>query len=262
MPGTPDTTYSLFSLEGSTAVVTGAGRGLGRTLAHGLASAGAHVIVSDVVADAAAAVASEIVAAGGSAVAAHVDVASRDSCAQLIERAVSEFGRLDTLVNNAAIDLIEPFDSVRPDSWQRVLDINLSGVFHCSQLAAAVMVKQGGGSIINISSIAASAGIRQLASYSAAKAGVNQLTRVMALELAPRGVRVNAIAPGYLENVMRGAIAEHADPEKEQQIRAFTPLGRRARLDELIGPVTFLASRAASYVTGAVLAVDGGYTAI
>jgi len=110
--------------------------------------------------------------------------------------------------------------------------------------------------------IAASAAIAGLASYSAAKAGLTQLTRVMALELAPRGIRVNAVAPGYLENVMAGADAVHGDPATEARIRAFTPLGRRAQLREIVGPVVFLASSAASYVTGATLAVDGGYTAV
>ena len=143
-----------------------------------------------------------------------------------------------------------------------MLGVDLSGVLHVSQAAVRQMLSQGrGGSIINISSIASTVGIPGLGSYSAAKGGVNQLTRVMAVELAPHGIRVNAVAPGYLENVMQGAAAEHANPETERRIRARTPLGRRARLEELVGPVVFLASEAASYVTGALLYVDGGYTA-
>jgi NAD(P)-dependent dehydrogenase (short-subunit alcohol dehydrogenase family) len=121
--------------------------------------------------------------------------------------------------------------------------------------------KATGGSIINISSIASLVGIPRLGAYSAAKGGVNQLTRVMAVELAAAGIRVNAVAPGYLENVMQGAAVEHADPETERRIRARTPMGRRARLEELIGPVVFLASDAVSYVTGTIVVVDGGYTA-
>jgi NAD(P)-dependent dehydrogenase (short-subunit alcohol dehydrogenase family) len=251
---------ALFSLANRTAIVTGSARGLGRMLARGLAAAGANVIVCDRSSDGAGVVAADIAASGGRAAATHVDVTDRASCQQLVAFAVDTFGRLDILVNNAGIDVIEPFEQIQPEHWRQIIDVDLTGPFNCSQYAVARM--SAGASIINISSLAATAGIRNLAAYSAAKAGLSQLTRVMALELAPKGIRVNAIAPGYLENVMAGAEHEHADPEKERQIRAFTPLGRRARLDELVGPVIFLASDAASYVTGAVMAVDGGYTAI
>jgi NAD(P)-dependent dehydrogenase (short-subunit alcohol dehydrogenase family) len=179
-----------------------------------------------------------------------------------VHHATSQFGRVDVLVNNAAVDVLEPIGGISEAGWTHVLGVDLSGVLHASQAAARQMLAQGsGGSIINISSIASTIGIPGLGSYSAAKGGVNQLTRVMAVELASQGIRVNAVAPGYLENVMQGAAAEHASPETERRIQARTPLGRRARLQELVGPVVFLASDAASYVTGAVLFVDGGYTA-
>ena len=166
------------------------------------------------------------------------------------------------LVNNAAIDIIGPAEDVTDDSWDQIIDINLKGYFLCSQVAARQMLKQkGGGSIINISSICSEIGIRGLAPYSAAKGGVNQITRVMAIEWAQRGIRVNTIAPGYFENVMQGATAEHARSEKQTQVLTFTPMARRGRPEELIGPAIFLASDASSYVTGAVLFVDGGYTA-
>jgi NAD(P)-dependent dehydrogenase (short-subunit alcohol dehydrogenase family) len=254
---------SLFSVSGRTAIVTGSGRGLGRTLALGFAAAGAHVVVCDRSVDTAHAVAAEVTAAGDHAAATYVDVTDRESCAALIAFAVRTFGGLHILINNAGIDVIEPFDQIAPEHWSRILDVNLTGAFTCAQLAAIRMRSDGTrGAIVNISSLAATSAIRNLAAYSAAKAGLSQLTRVMALELAATGIRVNAIAPGYLENVMLGAATEHADPDKERQIRTFTPLGRRARLDELVGPAIFLASDAASYVTGAILAVDGGYTAI
>ena len=242
--------------------MTGCARGLGRSLACGLAAAGAAVLACDLVGDGANAVAVEIRAAGGKAHAFQMDVTDRQAALDAVAFAIKQFGSVDILVNNAAIDIIEPVQEVSQENWNRIINVNLTGVFQGSQAAADQMIRQGtGGSIINISSIASTAGIEKLAAYSAAKAGVNQLTRVMALELAGHRIRVNAIAPGYLKNVMEGASREHSDPRKEQQIIASTPLGRRARLSEIVGPVVFLASDAASYITGTVLFVDGGYTA-
>ncbi len=252
----------LFSLSNRVAIVTGAARGLGQALAHGLADAGARVVLGDLNEEGARQTAERIAAGGGQAVATHVDVADPDSCEALVRFAVAAYGRVDVLVNNAGIDIIEPVGEVTAEAWARVIDVDLRGVLNASQSAVRQMLAQdGGGSIVSISSIAAIVGIPGLASYSAAKGGVNLLTKVMAVELAPKGIRVNAVAPGYLENIMEGAKAEHANPATEIRIRARTPLGRRARLSELVGPVVFLASDAASYVTGTVLPVDGGYTA-
>jgi NAD(P)-dependent dehydrogenase (short-subunit alcohol dehydrogenase family) len=253
---------SLFSITGRTAIVTGSGRGLGRALAHGLAAAGARVVVCDRDTASAQTVAAEITAAGHHAAATYVDVTDRDSVRALVAFATQTFDHIDILVNNAGIDVIEPFDRVAPEHWDAIVDVNLTGAFNVAQLVVAHMQDRAiHGSIINITSLAATDAIRNLAPYSAAKAGLAQLTRVMALELASAGIRVNAIAPGYLENIMLGASTEHADPDKDRHIRTRTPLGRRARLAELVGPVIFLSSDAASYVTGAILAVDGGYTA-
>jgi NAD(P)-dependent dehydrogenase (short-subunit alcohol dehydrogenase family) len=253
---------SLFDLTGRVAIVTGAARGLGRILAQALATHGARLVASDINATGARETAAAIREAGGQATWTAVDVADRGSCDALVRHAASQFGRVDVLVNNAAVDVIEPIGGISETGSTHVLGVDLSGVLNASQAAARQMLAQGGGgSIVNISSIASTVGIPGLGSYSAAKGGVNQLTRVMAVELAPQSIRVNAIAPGYLENIMEDAAAEHANPEMERRIQARTPLGRRARLEELVGPVVFLASDAASYVTGAVLFVDGGYTA-
>ena len=179
-----------------------------------------------------------------------------------MEFSVATFGRIDFLVNNAGIDAFGPAEDLTDEAWERVVNTNLKGYFICSQIAARQMLAQGnGGSIINNSSICSIIGVQGLTVYSATKGGVNQLTRVMAVEWANRGIRVNAIAPGYFDNIMQDATAEHDRAEKQKQVITFTPMGRRGRPDELIGPVVFLASDASSYVTGTVLFVDGGYTA-
>jgi NAD(P)-dependent dehydrogenase (short-subunit alcohol dehydrogenase family) len=252
----------IFSLTDRVAIITGAARGLGRALAHGLAENGARVVVCDINIDGANATAASIQSSGGEATSQHVDVTDAASCDALVSHAISAFGRVDVLVNDAAIDIVESFETITDDAWRRVVDVDLKGVMHMSRAVVRHMLERGGGgSIINISSIASAIAIPGLGAYSAAKGGVNQLTRVMAVDLATHGIRVNAIAPGYLENIMQGLGNEHAKPETERRIETRTPMKRRARLDELVGPVVFLASDAASYVTGAVLFVDGGYTA-
>lgn len=254
---------SPFDLTDKVAIVTGSGRGLGKAMAVGLADAGASVVTCSRTVEEAEATAKEITGAGGNAVATRVDTSDRSSCQDLIDFAVEKFGRLDVLVNNAGIDIVAPTEDYTEEDWDIVLNINLSGYFHCSQFAAAKMsAQEDGGSIINNSSIASTVGIHGLIAYSAAKGGVNQLTRVMAVEYAPNNVRVNAIAPGYFDNIMPGAADEHDRPEKQKQVITFTPMQRRGRPDELIGPAVFLASEASSYVTGAILYVDGGYTAM
>jgi len=252
----------LFDLTGKVAVVTGSGRGLGKTIAVGLADAGASVVVCSRTLAEAEATAAEITASGHPSLALQVDTSDRASCERLIAATVERFGRLDVMVNNAGIDIIEPAEDVSEDAWDVVLAINLKGYFNCSQLAARQMMAQGtGGSIISNSSIAGDVGIAGLSAYAAAKGGVNQLTKVQAVEWAPKGIRVNAFSPGYFENIMSGATDEHRRPEKRNQVLTFTPMGRRGRPEELVGPVVFLASDASSYVTGAILLVDGGYTA-
>jgi NAD(P)-dependent dehydrogenase (short-subunit alcohol dehydrogenase family) len=252
----------LFDLTGKVVVVTGSGRGLGKAIAVGLGAAGASVVVCSRTLSEAQATAAEIAAAGSPSLAVQVDTANRASCEALIVATVAQFGKLDVMVNNAGIDIIEPAEEVTEDAWDQVVTVNLKGYFNCSQLAARQMLAQGtGGSIINNSSIAGDVGIAGLSAYAAAKGGVNQLTKVQAVEWAPRGIRVNAFSPGYFENIMSGATEEHSRPEKRDQVRSFTPMGRRGRPEELVGPVVFLASEASSYVTGAILLVDGGYTA-
>jgi len=252
----------LFDLSNQVAIVTGSGRGLGASIARGLAGAGASVMVCSRTQAEVERIAAEIVRNGGKAAAVVADTSDRASCQRLIDQTISKFGKLNVLVNNAGIDSISSAEDLTDDAWERVVNTNLKGYFICSQLAARQMLAQGsGGSIINNSSICSIIGVNGLTVYSATKGGVNQLTRVMAVEWAKRGIRVNAIAPGYFDNIMQDATAEHATSAKQNQVLAFTPMGRRGQPEELIGPVIFLASEASSYVTGAILFVDGGYTA-
>jgi NAD(P)-dependent dehydrogenase (short-subunit alcohol dehydrogenase family) len=251
----------LFDLSGQVAIVTGSGRGLGAAMARGLARHGAQVVICDRDLKSAQQVAESIQASGESAAATFVDITQPQSCEELIQFAINQFGQIDVLVNNAGIDIIKPALELTAAEWDAILSVDLKGHFLCAQAAAKQMMQRGG-SIINISSIASTVGIRNLVAYSAAKGGINQLTRVMALEWAPYSIRVNAIAPGYFENIMQGATTEHENSEKQQQIKTFTPMQRRGQPEELVGPVVFLASRASTYVTGAILPVDGGYTAI
>lgn len=255
-------TLKLFDLSNQVAIVTGSGRGLGAAIGRGLAGAGASVMLCSRTQAEVDQLADDIIRSGGKAAATVADTRDRESCQRLIDETVARFGRLDVLVNNAGIDVIAPAEDLTDEGWEQVIGTNLKGYFICSQLAARQMLRQGGGSIINNSSICSIIGVHGLTVYSASKGGVNQLTRVMAVEWAQRGIRVNAIAPGYFENVMQGASDEHARSEKQKQVITFTPMARRGRPEELIGPVIFLASRASSYVTGAVLFVDGGYTAM
>ena len=252
----------LFDLSNQVAIVTGSGRGLGAAIARGLATAGASVMLCSRTQAEVERIAAEIVRNGGKAAAVVADTSDRASCQRLIDQTISKFGKLNVLVNNAGIDSISPAEDLTDDAWERVVNTNLKGYFICSQLAARQMLAQGsGGSIVNNSSICSIIGVNGLTVYSATKGGVNQLTRVMAVEWAKRGIRVNAIAPGYFDNIMQDATAEHASSDKQKQVLAFTPMGRRGQPEELIGPVIFLASEASSYVTGAILFVDGGYTA-
>jgi NAD(P)-dependent dehydrogenase (short-subunit alcohol dehydrogenase family) len=240
-------------------VVTGAGQGIGRVFAARFAEAGARVTVAERNGDTAERTAAEIRAAGGTADVAVVDVADPTAVAELMERVVERCGGIDVLVNNAAVEAYEPFLEIELDSWRRHLDVDVTSYFVCGQAVARRMVAQGrSGRIINMASINSFGAERGLAHYATAKGGVAQLTRAMALELAEHGILVNAIAPGPIATEKTAPM--FAQPEFAESLSRI-PLGRPGTADEVASVALFLASEGASFMTGSIVLVDGGYLA-
>jgi NAD(P)-dependent dehydrogenase (short-subunit alcohol dehydrogenase family) len=257
-------TSSPFDLSGTSTIITGASRGIGYAIARVFLIQGANVLLSghdaNEAKEAAAKLAVEfpealVVGLGG-------DVSDPAHAEQLVSTAKSAFGGFDSVVCNAGIDIIKPAIEYAPEEWDRVLSVNLKGAFLVAQRAARFWIEGGRqGSISVTSSIAGSVGIPTLAPYAASKGGINLMVKTLAGEWAEHGIRVNAVAPGYVANIMAG-VAVHSDPKSDERIRTFTPLGRRATVDEIAAPFAFLASKGAAYITGSILAVDGGYTAL
>ena len=251
-------TSSLFSLEDRAAVVTGAASGIGRRIALGLAEAGAHVGLLDLSGSDLEGTAKEIEALGRRALALPADVTSADDLTEAVTRVETELGPLRLAVNCAGIANAAPAEDMDLAQWQRVIDINLTGVFLSCQAEARAMLPHREGSIVNIASMSGvivNRGLLQ-AHYNASKAAVIHLSKSLAMEWCQRGIRVNSISPGYTATPM------NIRPEVADQVRQFeadTPLGRMATVDELVGPAVFLLSDAASFCTGVDLLVDGGF---
>jgi NAD(P)-dependent dehydrogenase (short-subunit alcohol dehydrogenase family) len=247
-------------LKGQLALVTGAGAGNGRAIALGLAAHGANVIVTDIDRDGAARTAGDIAATGQRSWHHHLDVTDVDACQELAQTVKASAGDISILINNAGIIIREGIDSERAvENWRRVLDVNLNGVFNVTH-AFLPALRARRGSVINLGSIASFVGVADTLGYSPSKGGVKLLTQALAREVAKDGVRVNAIAPGVIETAMTEATRN--DPARLAGFLGRTPLGRVGQPDELIGPVVFLASPMASYVTGVTLPVDGGFLAV
>lgn len=249
----------LFSLDGRVAVVTGAGRGLGRTMAVALAAAGANVVVSSRTPAEIESARDEIRALGRRSEAITADTTRESDCSELMDRAVHALGSIDILVNNAGINIRKPVLEITPEEYRQVLATNLEGYFLCARAAGRHLVEQGHGKVINMSSIMGSVALPGQAAYASSKGGVEQLTKVLALEWALHGVQVNALAPTYFETELTRRLFE--DPERNSFISGRTPMGRWGQPHELAGAVIFLASRASDYITGHTLVVDGGWTA-
>lgn len=254
------TAHSLFSLDDKVAVVTGASRGIGRAVALGLAEAGADVAVGARSESELASLVEAIEAAGRRGLAVPTDVTERDQIERLLDRAVEELGGLDIMVNNAGgTRFMSPLTTLRPEGWDKVLRLNLDSVFHATQLAAQKMIEHGGGSIIQIASVAGIQGAEGLSFYSAAKGAVRLMTQAAARELASSNVRLNSIAPGWVATDLNAQMRE--DPGLLKEMESMVPMGRIARPEEIVGPVIFLAGEASSFVTGTTIVVDGGQTA-
>ena len=248
----------LFGLAGHVAVVTGASSGLGARFSRVLAAAGAVVVLAGRRADRLEALATAL----PGAVAVPCDVSSDADCQRLVDTVLDRHGQIDVLVNNAGASQPRPALQETPEQFRRILDVNLTGVYRLCHLAGAHMVGRQSGSIINVASMFGLVGAGRMpqASYAASKAAVINLTRELAAQWARRGVRVNALAPGFFDTEMTHELFER--PEGAQWVARLTPMGRGGQLGELDGALLFLASGASSYATGSVLVVDGGWTAI
>jgi 2-dehydro-3-deoxy-D-gluconate 5-dehydrogenase len=249
-------TTNWFSLEGKTALVTGAATGIGAAIALGLARAGADV-VCHARGDGAEGTAEQIRAEGRRALALGFDLGERSAQDELAQRAIAEFGRVDLLINNAGTIRRSPAVDYSDDDWDLLLEVNLTAPFRLARRIGKLMIEQGGGRIVNVASLLSFQGGILVPGYAASKGGLGQLTKALANEWASKGVNVNAIAPGYIATNNTQAL--RADPVRSRQILERIPAGRWGEPDDIAGAAVFLCSNAARYVTGQILLVDGGW---
>ena len=251
--------YSGFDLSSRTAVVIGGTSGIGRAIAHGLAQAGADVVCTSRRRDQVEAASGEIEALGRRTVRCESDVSSRESLEYLLSGCIGEFGKVDILVNSAGRTKREPTVDQSEEDWNAIVETNLTGTLRSCQIFGRHMIENGYGRIVNIASLSSLVSLFEVAAYSASKAAVASLTKSLAIEWAKQGVNVNAIAPGVFRTALNEKLLDETPRGQEFLIR--TPMGRFGKVEELAGAAVFLASDAASFVTGEVLVVDGGFLA-
>jgi NAD(P)-dependent dehydrogenase (short-subunit alcohol dehydrogenase family) len=250
-----------FRLDNKVAVITGAARGIGFATADALSEAGATVIITDMDGKAADAARDHLLAKGRKAASAKLDVTDPREVEHVQARFLKTYGKIDILVNNAGIAIsFKPAETMDDAIWLKVLDVNLNGVFWCARAFGKSMLENGGGAIVNVGSMSADIVNypQEQANYNASKAGVHHLTRSLAAEWATRGVRVNAVAPTYIETDLTKDVA--GDPEIRKHWIDGTPMARMGKPEEIASVILFLASDAASLMTGSIVSVDGGYT--
>ncbi len=252
-------TGTRYDLGGAIAIVTGGGRGLGKAIALGLAQAGSGVVVVSRTETEIESVAEEIRGAGGRALAVVTDLTSTEQIEDLVEAAIAEFARVDILVNNAATSYMAPLLDFKESSWDRIFDTNCKGAFLLSRAVAKRMIDQGGGKIINITTVGAERGGVGMGVYHASKGALKMLTMCMAAEWAPHNINVNAVGPGLTRTEFSRPIWDHR--ARVEKYLSAVPKARVAEPEEIVGAVVFLASDASDFITGQSIYVDGGYLA-
>ncbi|MBI2869981.1 MAG: glucose 1-dehydrogenase [Chloroflexi bacterium] len=252
----------LFDLTGKVVIITGAGKGIGRSLARGMAEAGADIVAAARTEADIQGTAGEVRALGRKSLAVPTDVRLSEQIGNLFTKTMQEFGRVDILVNNAGGSFLTKSLEVSENAWNAILRENLTSAFLCSQEAARIMIKQGGGSIVNLASVSGLRANTVSIAYGAAKAGVTSLTQTLAADLGPHGIRVNAVAPGHIvtEGVAHFMKTDAGTAARLGAHEKASPLRRLGKPEDIVGAVIFLAAEASAYVTGQTLVVDGGLT--